>query len=141
MKLMNCLCLLYDAWVVVVHTVDICPYLDLVSEHSCTDERSCIVRTTTLKVVNLTISVAAYKALSDVYLIALVCLKHLCEILLDEWSIRLCVLVGTHEVERIKKDRLNALLFEVVHNHVSAHNLTLCNDDLLLETCEDILCE
>ena len=138
---MNCLCLLYDAWVVVVHTVDICPDLDFISKHSCTDERSGIVRTTTLKVVNLTVSVAAYKALGDVYLIALVRLKYLCKILLDEWSVRFSVFVCTHEVECIEKDRLNALLLEVVHNHVSAHNLTLCNDDLLLETCEDILGE
>ena len=74
---MNGISLLHYAWVVVVHTVDICPDLYLVRHQGCTNERGGIVGATTLQVVNLVISVAAYETLCDINLIALVGLHNL----------------------------------------------------------------
>ena len=71
-QLAHCLGLVDDTWVVVVHSVNVGPYLNLVCVDSCSDKRCCVVRPTTLKVVYLTVSVSADKALGNVYLIAFV---------------------------------------------------------------------
>lgn len=64
--------LLNHARVVVVHTVDIGPYLNLLGRQSRSDERSREVATAAQQVVYLAVSVAADESLCDIYLIALV---------------------------------------------------------------------
>ena len=60
--------LVYDAGVVVVHTVDVGPNLYLTSTNSSSDERSGVIAASALQVIDLAIDVAADEALGDVYL-------------------------------------------------------------------------
>ena len=140
-QLMYGICLIHDTWVIVVHAVDVSPNLYLVRHHCSTYQRSCIVRTATLQVINLIVSILTYEALCDINLIALMSAHHSVKILLDKWHIRLRVLVSTHKCKSIKKYCLHTLLIEVVCHHVGAHHLTLGYDNLLLERGEGILGE
>lgn len=58
-------CLFNDARIVVVHTVDVCPYLDFFRTDSRTDQRGAVVAAATLQVVDLAVSIAADVALCD----------------------------------------------------------------------------
>ena len=97
-QLAYCLCVLYDTRVVVVHTIDIGPDLNLVSWESCTYERSCVVATTTLEIIYLAVSVAADEALGDVNLITFVLLHDGTQFLLDVLWVWFCILISTHKV-------------------------------------------
>ena len=97
-QLANCLSVLYDTRVVVVHTVDVGPDLNLVCWQGCTDKRSGVVATTTLQVVDLAVSVAADEALGDIDLVVLVLLHDGSQLLLDILWVWLCVLVCAHKV-------------------------------------------
>ena len=69
--------LVYHSRIVVVHAVDVGPYLYLFNLKSCTYKRGGIVRTSTLQIIHLAICVPADKTLGDIYLIALI-LSHQC---------------------------------------------------------------
>ena len=140
-QLVNRLCAINHAWVVVVHTVDISPDLNLVSSDSSTNQRCSIVGTTTLQVVDLAISVATDEALSEVNLSTLVLLHQCSQLLLDVNRIGLCVLVSTHKVERVEQHGLDANLVHVVNHHVGRDNLALSHDALLLEAGKQLLGE
>ena len=133
--------MLYHSWVVVVHAIDVGPYLDLVGRKGCTDERCCIVAAASLQVVNLAISIAADETLCDVDLLTLVLLHDVGKLFLDVLWVWLCILVCAHEVERIEQHSLDALFLQVVDHHVGAHDLALSHDALLLERGEKILGE
>lgn len=88
-----------ESGVIVVHAIDVCPYLDLVSKERSTNERGGIVRATTLEVVDLAEGVAADVALGDIDVEALVLLHEGVEVLTDIGSIGLVVLIDAHIVE------------------------------------------
>ena len=138
---MYCFCVVNDAWIVVVHTINVGPNLYLVSRESSTDERGCIVAATTLQVVYFAVSIAADESLCDIYLLALVLLHDVSEFLLDVLWVGFSVLVCAHEVECIEQNGLDALFLHVVYHHVGAHNLTLCHDAFLLKGSEEVFCE
>lgn len=66
MKMMHGRCVIHNAGVVVVHSVDVGPYLYLVGIHSCTYECCSVVAATTLQVVYAALVIQAYEALSYV---------------------------------------------------------------------------
>ena len=125
--------------VIVMHAVDVCPYLNLLSIQRGTDQRGGIVAATTLQVVHLTIGVTADEALGDIYLLSLVLLHDGGELLTDIDGVWLRVLVGTHEIEGVEQYSLDALFLHVVDHHIGRHHLTLCHDILLLERGEELL--
>ena len=98
-ELANGLGLIHNTWVVVVHSVDVGPNLNLLSWQSCTNKLCCKVATATQQIVYLAIGVAADKALCDVYLIALVLLHNGRQLLLDILRVGLGILVCAHKVE------------------------------------------
>ena len=140
-KLVNRLRLVNDTRVVIVHTVDIRPDLDLLSIDGSTYERGGIVGTTTQQVVHFAIGIAADESLGDVYLSTLVLLDQWLQLLLDVDGIGLGILVCTHEVERVQQHGVDALLLHVVHNHVGRDDLALSHDALLLKRGEQLLGE
>lgn len=117
-ELVDGLGVIYYARVVVVHTVDVGPNLYLVGGKHRADERSCVVRTSALQIVDLAIGVAADKALSDIDLMTLVFLHHLVELVFNISGIRLTVFVCAHEVKGIEQHGIDSLLLQVVDNHV-----------------------
>ena len=140
-QLVNRLCAVNHTWVVIVHTVDIGPDLNLISTDSSTNQRGCVVATTTLQVVNLAISVAADKALSKEYLNTLVLLHQRSQLLLDIYRIGLGILIGTHKVECVQQYGLDTNLVHVVNHHVGRHHLALSHNALLLERSKELLGE
>ena len=100
-QLMHGFGMVYDTRVVVVHTIDIGPYLNLLSTDGSTHERGCVVGTTTLQVVDLTIGIATDEALGDIHLCAFVLLEDGIQLLLDIYGVWLGVFVGTHEIKGI----------------------------------------
>ena len=117
-QLVDRLCMLHHTWVIIVHTVDVCPYLYLISVYGSSDKRCCIVRASALQIVHLAIGVAAYESLCDIYLVALLALQYVIDVELYVHHVRLLVLVCAHEVESWYEDGLYPLLLEVGHNHV-----------------------
>ena len=75
-ELVNGLRLVDHTWVVIMHTVDVRPDLNLLGIDGSTNQRSGIVRATTLQIVNLTVSIAADKALRNVHLQTLILLHN-----------------------------------------------------------------
>ena len=67
--------LVYYARVIVVHTVDVCPDLDFRSIDGSSNQRSRIVTSSTLQVVDFTVCVAADESLSDIDFITRVCFQ------------------------------------------------------------------
>ena len=138
---MNRSSLVNHARVVVVHTVDIGPYLYLFGIDSSTNQRCCIVATATLQIVNLAIGITANESLGDIYLCSFLVLENIREFLTDIRRIGFGILVGAHKVECRQQTRVNALLLHIVLNHVSAHDFSLSHDTLLLEAGEELLGE
>ena len=133
--------LVHHTWVVVVHAVDICPYLYFLRAGCRSDKRSRIVASSALQVVHLAIGVAADKALRDIHL-ALRCFrKHGVQFFFDILCVRLPVLVCTHKVEGREQGCLYSAFLEIVDHHVGTHYLALCHDAFLFEAREQILCE
>ena len=141
MQLMNGFRMVYHARVVVVHAVDVCPYLDFLGVDGSAHERGGVVRTTTVQVVDLTVSIAADEALGDIYLSPLIVSEQSVQLLTDVGGVWLRVLVSAHEVECVQQYHVDALLFHVVGHHVGRQHLSLCHDALLLETGEELLGE
>ena len=127
--------------VVVVHTIDVGPNLNLRRIDGRTDERCRVVRTATLQVVHFAIGVAADEALCDIDVATLVLLQLHAQFLADVLEVRLAVLVGTHKVERGKETGVVALFDEIVRHHCRRDDFTLSDDDFLLEHREDALRE
>ena len=140
-QLVNGLGAINHAWVVVVHTVDIGPNLNLIGSDSSSDERSGIVATSTLQVVDLAVSIAADETLSEINLCSLVLLHKSSKFLLDVNRIGLGILIGTHKVESVEQNGLDADLVHVVNHHVGRDNLALSHDALLLERSKELLGE
>ena len=106
MKLTHGLRFVYDARVVVVHAVDIRPYLDFLTLYRCSDETGRIVRTAALQVVHLAVCVTADEALCDVNLVSGVGCQQFVDLLFDVIEIRFGIFVRTHKVECRQQDSL-----------------------------------
>ena len=65
MQVANRRCLFNDTRIVVVHTVDVCPYLNFFCADSRTDQRGAVVAAATLQVVDLAVGISADVALCD----------------------------------------------------------------------------
>ena len=125
--------MLHKARVVIVHTINVGPYLNLLCLNGSANQASCIVAAAAQQVVYLTLSVAADEALRDIDLIAWVVIENLRGLLLDIVHVGFTVLVGTDDVEGIDEQGIDATFLQVVGDHVSAHYFALSQDDLLLE--------
>ena len=88
-----------DAWVIVVHAIDVGPDLYFGGADGGPDERSGVVATTALEVVDLAIGIATYVAFGDEELFVGILIEEVEEILLDKEGVRLGILIGAHEVE------------------------------------------
>ena len=118
LQLVNGLSLFDHSRVVVMHTVNVSPYLDFLSADGCTDKRCRIVGTATLQIVNFTVSIAADEALGDINLLTLVLGHDSREFLFDIDGVGFGILVCTHEIEGVKQYGLDSLFLHVVHHHV-----------------------
>ena len=141
MQLSHGICLVNHTRVVVVHAVDVGPYLYFICVQGCTDQRGGIVAATAQQVVNFAIGISADETLGDIHLVSLVLLHLLAQFLSDIGSIRLTVFVGTHKVECREQHGLVALFLQIVGHHVGAHDFALCHNALLLETGEQVFGE
>ena len=74
---------LHDARVVIMHAVNVGPYLDFLCGEGSTYERSRKVATAAEQIVHFSVGVTADKALRDIHLIALVLLHYGSELLFD----------------------------------------------------------
>ena len=106
MKLTYGLRFVYDARVVVVHAVDVRPYLDFLTLYRRSDEAGGIVRTAALQVVHLAVCVTADEALCDVNLVSGVGRQQFVDLLFDVIEIRFGIFVRTHKVECRQQDSL-----------------------------------
>ena len=141
MKLMHGFCLVDHAWVVVVHAVDVGPYLYLLSIQGSTYKRSRIVAAAPLQVVDFSVGITADESLGKVDLCTLVLLDDGLKLFLDVDGIGFGVLVGAHEVECVQQHGVDALFLHVVGNHVGRHHFTLRYDALLFKAGEEFLGE
>ena len=89
---------IHKAGVVVVHAVDVGPDLDFIRLDSGTNQRSGIITATPLQVINFAISVAADKALRDVDSCIGLLFQLFIQLFADISRIRLCILIGAHEL-------------------------------------------
>lgn len=106
MKLTYGLRFVYDARVVVVHAVDVRPYLDFLTLYRRSDEAGGIVRTAALQVVHLAVCITADEALCDVNLVSGVGRQQFVDLLFDVIEIRFGIFVRTHKVECRQQDSL-----------------------------------
>ena len=127
--------------IVVVHTVNVGPYLYLLHTEGCSYERCGIVAASALQVVNLSVGISADEALSDVNLVAFVFCHQGNEFLFDILWVGFGVLVGTHEVKCRQQHCLYALFLQIVHHHVGRDNLALSHDALFFKAGEEIFRE
>ena len=112
------LCLVNYTGIIVVHAVDVSPDLDLIGLDGGAQDGCCVVTASALQVVDVTVHVAADKALCDVDLHAGNGFELLGCVLCDELHVRLCVCIGLHEIEGGQESSLDTLLLEVEGYHV-----------------------
>ena len=128
-----------DTGVVVVHTIDVRPDLDLVDLEDGSDERGGIVATPALQVVDIAEGIAADVALRDEELRTLGCsLDELREMGLDIVFVGLGLLIGTHVLQCRESGRTHTTILEVTQHHRCAEELSTCQDLLLVKECEGI---
>ena len=100
METANGRCGIDEAWVIVVHAVDVGPDLDLVDLESSTDEGSGVVATASLEVVDVAEGIATDIALGDEEPCTLGCsVDELLEMGLDIGFVGLSLLVRAHVLE------------------------------------------
>ena len=127
--------------VIVVHTVDVRPDLDLLGVDRRADQRRAVVATATLQVVDLSVRIAADITLRDKEVCLLMLLQEFQQVLLDIDGIGLCVLIRTHIIQRRNQHGIYAALVEVKIHHAGGDQLALCQDHLLFEEGKQILRE
>ena len=133
MKLTYRRSLVYHARVVVVHTVDVCPDLDFRSIDGCSNQRSRIVTSSTLQVVDFTVCVAADESLSDIDFITRVCFQLCRQFFADISQVRFAVLVSAHVFQCRNQCRVYALFAQVVSHHVGRDDFSLSQDDFFFK--------
>ena len=109
MQLTHRLRSLYHTGVVVVHTIDVGPDLDLFRAQGGSYQASRVVGTAALKVINLAHSVATDKALRDIQVVMLVGGKECLQLFLDKVSIGFALLINSHIVKGGQQENLHAL--------------------------------
>ena len=129
-------CVLHHTWVVIMHAIDVCPYLYLFGLNGSTQEACGIVGTAAQQIVNLAVGIAADESLDDVNLLARILLQRLSALLADVVEVRIGILVGTHNIKSAQKHGFHTLLQQIVGHHVGAHDLALSENHLLLERGE-----
>ena len=123
----------HDAGVVVVHAVDVGPYLDFLGLQGGAQEAGGVVGPSAQQVVNLAVGVAADEALCDIERVVGIVLEYRGYARLDVVEVRFGILVRAHDVERIEQDGFHVHLQQQVGHHVGADDFALCQDYLLLE--------
>ena len=127
--------------VVVVHTVYIGPYLNLLDSESSSDKGCRVVGSSAEQIVHLSVQVAADKALGQIQIRAFEVLDYLCKPGLDVLAVGLTLGVGFHEIEGIQKGGLVSLLKQVIVHHMGRKELSLGYDELLLGLGEKAFCK
>ena len=140
-QLVHGLRLVHHSGIVVVHAVDVGPYLYFLGIDGGTDERGRVVAAAALQVVNLSVGIAADESLGDVHLVLALFLQNGRQLVLDVDGVWLGILVGAHEVERVQQHHVDALLLHVVRHEVGRDHLALCHDALLLKAREQFFGE
>ena len=122
--------------VVVVHSVDVRPYLDFGRLQRCADEAGRIVGPAALQVGDFALGVAADEALRDIDVVAGIGLELFLQLVADVAGVGLVVGVEAHIVQRGDERRLDALLLHVERHHIGAHDFPLGQHDFLLGVTE-----
>ena len=138
MQLTNRSCLVHNARVVIVHTVDVRPYLDFGSLYGSTDQGCGVIAATTLQVVYLTVSIAADETLCDVNLHIRIQFQLCLQFLLNIYRVRFRVLVSTHEFQSRKQYGLHTAFLQVEVDHSRRNKLSLCQNHFLFEQSEKV---
>ena len=89
----------YESRIVIVHTIDICPDLYLFCLDSRTNQRSCIVATAALQVIDLTVCVSADITLRNIQVSFGIFFQQTSQFFFDVDWIRFSILVCTHKIE------------------------------------------
>ena len=131
-------CFFNDTRIVVVHTVDVCPYLNFFRTDSRADQRGAVVAASTLQVVDLSVSVSADIALCDEEVCILMFVQQLNELFFNVHGIRLGVLVRTHVIQCRNQNRVDAAFVQVEVHHAGGDQFALSQDNLFFEQCEKV---
>ena len=131
--------LIHDARVVVVHAVNVCPNLYLGSIDGSANQRSGVVASTPLQVINLTVCVAADEALRDVDVSIRMQLQLDLQLLLDIYRVRFGILVCPHEFQSWQQHGVHPALLQVEVHHAGGNQFALGKDDLFLEKRKQVL--
>ena len=131
-------CILHHTGVVVVHSVDVCPDLDFFRPGDGADDAGRIVRPSPPEVVHLSAGVQADIALGDVQIRLFFLLQNLIQGNLDALHIGLRQGVGTHKGKGRKELGVYAFLLEESGHHTGGHQLSLGEDDALLDVSEGL---
>ena len=127
----------HDTGVVVVHAVYIRPYLNLIGIYCRSDQRSRIVATATLEIVDLPESIPANVTLrQEQHILIRMSLYHRQEMLPDIVFVRLCILVGAHIIQSRQHGYHCAHLLQIDLHHGRAHQLAEDQHTLFLEEGE-----
>ena len=130
---------LHDTRVVIVHPVDVGPYLNLLGIEDGANDGGGVVAAAALEVVHLGVGIEADVSLSEEERLRRVVGHRLQEAVLYAWKVRLAILVGADEVESAQPDRIFPLLPEVELHHPHGDNLALTQDLLGLVVTEESL--
>ena len=141
MELGNRRCVFNETRVVVVHTVNICPNLNLSCTNCCSNEGSSIVGATALQVIYLTVCISANKTLSDIDFLTWIFLQLNFDFLTDILEVWFSILIGAHKLKCWNQSGIHAQFLQVVCYHIRRENFALSDDDFLLKHGEDTFCE
>ena len=130
-----------ESWVVVVHSIYVCPYLYLGSSYRCSDERCTVVGSATLQIVHFAICVAADKSLCDIDVLIRCLLELFLKTLADVFKVRLAVLVCAHKLKCWDERCIVSLFNQIVCHHVCGYDFPLSHDYFLFKHSEDAFCE
>ena len=118
----------HDARVVVVHAVDIRPYLDFLGSYRRADEAGGIVGAAALQVVDFALAVARDEALREIDFVARLLFENVFKMLFDVVQVGFAVFIDHHVVERGNERGFDALFLQVSDDHVGAHQFALRED-------------
>ena len=119
--------------IVVVHPVNIRPYLYLLSIDSRPDQGSAVVAPSPLQIVDITVCIPTNKSLGDKDRRIGMLIQQSNQLLSDINGVRFPVGSDTHEVQRWQKDRLNPLLLQVKIHHAGGDQFSLRQYHLLVK--------
>ncbi len=125
--------MVYHARVVIMHTVDIRPYLYFTGMDGRSDQGGTVIASPALQVIRLAICVPADETLSNKDIRVREAGQQCSEMLFDVGHIRLTVGIYPHKIEGRKQCRLHSLLLQVKMHHAGGNQFTLRQHHLFIE--------